>query len=117
MIPADPAIAASRRTDDLPALTIFRWTTGGTYKRGFDPGVSPTIFKAKGLRFFFFSREEERMHVHVLGEEGEAKIWVDPQIEVARNHRLSDKTLATALELIREREDEIRRAWDQHFRS
>ncbi len=48
--------------------------------------MSPTIFRARGLRFFFFSREEERMHVHVLGEEGEAKIWIDPQIEVARSH-------------------------------
>jgi hypothetical protein len=37
--------------------------------------MSPTIFRAKGLRFFFFSREEERMHV--LGEEGEAKIWIE----------------------------------------
>jgi len=78
--------------------------------------MSPTIFKERGLRFFFFSREEGRMHVHVLGEEGEAKIWIDPRIEVARNHRLSQQTLATALELIRKREDEIRRAWNQHFR-
>jgi hypothetical protein len=79
--------------------------------------VSPTIFRAKGLRFFFFSREEDRMHVHVLGNEGEAKIWLDPEIEVARNHRLSHRTLATALDLIREREDEIRRVWNEHFGS
>lgn len=67
------------------------------------------------MRFFFFSREEERIHVHVLGEEGEAKVWIEPRIELARNHRLSGKTLATALDLITEREDEIRRAWDAHF--
>ena len=77
--------------------------------------MSPTIFRAAGLRFFFFSREEERIHVHVLGEEGEAKVWVEPQIELARNHGLSSKTLATALDLIEEREDEIRKAWDEHF--
>ena len=77
--------------------------------------MSPTIFRAKGLRFFFFSREEERIHVHVVGEEGEAKVWMDPRIEVARNHRLSDRTLSTALELIEERKDEIRKAWNDHF--
>ncbi len=55
------------------------------------------------------------MHVHVLGEEGEAKIWIEPEIEVARSHGLSDRTLGTALGLVREREDEIRRAWNQHF--
>jgi len=27
--------------------------------------MSPTIFREKGLRFFFFSREEARLHVHV----------------------------------------------------
>jgi hypothetical protein len=77
--------------------------------------VSPTIFRAAGLRFFFFSREDERIHVHVLGEEGEAKVWIEPRIELTRNHGLGGKTLATALDLITEREDEIRRAWDEQF--
>ena len=77
--------------------------------------MSPTIFRARGLRFFFFSREEERMHVHVLGEEGEAKIWIEPKTEIARSHGLGDRTLEIALGLVREREDEIRRAWYQHF--
>jgi hypothetical protein len=73
------------------------------------------VFRAKGLRFFFFSREEERTHVHVLGAEGEAKVWIEPRIELAGNHGLSEKTLATAMDLITEREDEIRRAWNKHF--
>lgn len=67
------------------------------------------------MRFFFFSREEERMHVHVLGEEGEAKIWIEPRLEVARSHRLGERTLGTALDLVKEREDEIRTAWYEHF--
>lgn len=77
--------------------------------------MSPTIFRAKGLRFFFFSREEQRMHVHVFGTEGQAKVWIEPAIEVASNDGLRDKTLGTALGLIREREDEIRTAWQRHF--
>lgn len=76
--------------------------------------MSPTIFRVKGLRFFFFSREEERMHVHVQGEEGEAKIWIEPRIEVAR-YGLSRKTLRLALKIVRERENEIREAWEEHF--
>lgn len=58
----------------------------------FAPRMSPTIFKAQGLRFHFFSREEERMHIHVLGDEGEAKVWMEPRIEVAGGSRLSRKT-------------------------
>lgn len=77
--------------------------------------MSPTIFRARGLRFFFFSREEPRMHVHVLGARGEAKIWMEPRIEVARAHGLGERTLAIALELTRERADEIRQAWREHF--
>jgi hypothetical protein len=36
--------------------------------------MAPTIFRAHGFRFFFFSREEPRMHVHVNHAEGEAKL-------------------------------------------
>jgi Domain of unknown function (DUF4160) len=79
--------------------------------------MSPTIFRARGLRFFFFSREERRLHIHVVGAEGEAKIWIEPRIEVARSYGLSDRTLTIVLDLIREREDDIRRAWDRHFGS
>jgi hypothetical protein len=32
--------------------------------------MSPTVFKEKGYRFFFFSREEEQMHVYVVSGDG-----------------------------------------------
>ncbi|HSL82925.1 MAG TPA: DUF4160 domain-containing protein [Thermoanaerobaculia bacterium] len=53
--------------------------------------------RARGLRFFFFSREEERMHVHVSGEGGQGKIWVEPRIEVARANALSQSSSGPAL--------------------
>ncbi len=28
--------------------------------------MSPTVFRERGYRFYFFSREEPRMHVHVI---------------------------------------------------
>jgi hypothetical protein len=77
--------------------------------------MSPTIFRARGLRFFFFSREEPRLHVHVQGSEGEAKFWVDPKIELAQNYGMSRRSIASALRLIREHEHEIRAAWQAHF--
>ena len=78
--------------------------------------MSPTIFKEKGLRFYFFSREEARPHVHVQGQRGEAKFWLDPSIELAQNLGLSQASIRTALRVIQEREDEIRAAWKAHFR-
>ena len=57
--------------------------------------MSPTVFKESGYRFFFFSREEERMHVHVISGDGEAKYWLEPEIELAKNHRYSKKAAKT----------------------
>ena len=78
--------------------------------------MSPTIFKASGLRFYFFTREEERPHVHVQGSRGEAKFWLEPEIELAQDYGLGRRSVTTALRLIREHENEIRAAWKKHFR-
>jgi hypothetical protein len=77
--------------------------------------VTPTVFRAGPFRVFLFSREEQRMHVHVATTEGEAKIWMEPEIEVARNHGLAAYDLGNALKLVIERQQEIRDAWQAHF--
>jgi hypothetical protein len=82
----------------------------------YDP-MSPTVFRAGKFRFYFFSREESRMHVHVHAPSGEAKFWIEPQIELAVNYGLPGKQVNTALRLVQEHEDEIRRAWQAHFGS
>jgi hypothetical protein len=46
--------------------------------------VSPTIFRNGPYRFYFFSREELRMHVHVQCPDGEAKFWLEPVISLAQ---------------------------------
>lgn len=77
--------------------------------------MSPTVFRAQGFRFYFFSREEPRLHVHAQHANGEAKFWLDPAIELAQNYGLRPPDLGTAEQLIREHEDEIREAWRKHF--
>lgn len=78
--------------------------------------MSPTVFREKGYRFFFFSREEKRMHVHVECEDGEAKFWLDPDIILARSHGLSKKQETAILKILKERKDDITKAWEKHFR-
>jgi hypothetical protein len=34
--------------------------------------MSPSTFRAKGYRFYLLSNEEERIHIHVTCENGEA---------------------------------------------
>ena len=79
--------------------------------------MSPTVFREAGFRFYFFSREEPRMHVHVHCADGEAKFWIEPQIEPAQNTGLSERRLIAAQTLVEAHADEIRRAWHQHFKS
>ena len=79
--------------------------------------MSPTIFRAKGFRFFFFSREESRIHVHVYYGGGEAKFWVEPKVKLAQNYGLTEKDLKQAQTLIEEHIDEIKAAWKKHFAS
>lgn len=77
--------------------------------------MSPTVFREKGYRFFFFSREEKRMHVHVVSGVGEAKFWLEPQIELAKNHQYSRTQLKQIESLIEGHYDELISAWKQHF--
>jgi len=77
--------------------------------------VSPTVFRTGPFRFYFFSREEARPHVHVQTSDGEVKFWISPEIEVARNYGLSGKDLRKIRELVEEHEDEIRSAWHDRF--
>jgi hypothetical protein len=79
--------------------------------------MSPTIFREAGYRFYFFSREEPRMHVHVHCADGEAKFWLEPRIELAQNTGMKERQLRVAQALVEAHVDEIRRAWQQHFGS
>ena len=77
--------------------------------------MSPTVFRERGYRFYFFSREEPRMHVHIHCGDGEAKFWLEPQIELARNYRLSRPRLREIEQIIEEHYDELRTAWHDRF--
>ncbi|MEK7748059.1 MAG: DUF4160 domain-containing protein [Nitrospirota bacterium] len=57
------------------------------------------------------------MHVHVHSSLGEAKFWLEPRIELAKNYGLNARQVNAALKLVEERADEIRKAWKTHFAS
>ena len=79
--------------------------------------MSPTVFRERGYRFYFFSREEPRIHVHVYHSNGEAKFWLEPAIELAQNYGLSAQELREIESLVLLREQEIKNAWRRHFSS
>ena len=79
--------------------------------------MSPTVFRHKGYRFYFFSREETRMHVHASASKGEGKFWIEPEIELAMNAGLTKRDIANIIEIIREKKYEIINGWKEHFKS
>ena len=78
--------------------------------------MSPTVFRWKGYRVFFFSREEERAHVHVQCADGEAKFWLEPDVTLAQNYGLSAVQISEIVRSLKEHKNEINDAWREHFR-
>lgn len=55
------------------------------------------------------------MHVHAQSQDGEAKFWLEPQIELARNYRLKRAQLGEIERIIEAHYDEFVAAWRKHF--
>ncbi|MEY3370403.1 MAG: hypothetical protein RLZZ361_1073 [Cyanobacteriota bacterium] len=79
--------------------------------------MSPTVFIYKRYRFFFFSREEARMHIHITSPDGEAKFWIEPVVALADYYSFSEKQLSEIQKVIEERKNEIKKAWKIHFKN
>jgi hypothetical protein len=78
--------------------------------------MSPTVFSYKRFRFFFFSREENRMHIHIECEDGEAKFWIEPVVALADYSGVNKRTLNELQTIVEERSGEITKAWKKHFK-
>ncbi|MFZ4616016.1 MAG: DUF4160 domain-containing protein [Rectinemataceae bacterium] len=75
--------------------------------------MSPTVFREGPLRFYFFSREETR--VHVLGPTGEAKFQLTPTVSCASHSGLADREVAEISRIVVARKEEIFDAWHRNF--
>ncbi len=79
--------------------------------------MSPTIFREGPYRFYFFSREESRIHVHVASGDGEAKFWLSPGDRTSGGLRSAGAGNLKLVTIIRNHEQQIRAAWVTHFGS
>ncbi|MFT3975238.1 MAG: DUF4160 domain-containing protein [Amaricoccus sp.] len=78
----------------------------------------PTIFRYDGFRFFFYSNEgdpREPMHVHVLKDGCEVKVWLDPEVSVAASRGFDARTIQRLRAVVIERRAVIERAWFEYF--
>ena len=78
--------------------------------------MSPIFLNEKGYRFFTWSKEEERKHIHVVKEDKQCKFWLEPIIEVAENNGFREFELNEILKIITKNESEFKNKWDKRFR-
>ena len=80
--------------------------------------MAPTIVRDGQFRLFFFSREETRIHVHVVHVahvDGEAKFWLTPQVGLANHTGLSVTQIRQAQVVVNAHLKDIHDAWNHHF--
>jgi hypothetical protein len=75
----------------------------------------PTVFRAKGYRFFFVMADlGEPFHVHAVRENCIAKFWLDP-IRLASNKGFRDHDLNEIARIIANHMALIRRRWNERL--
>ncbi len=76
----------------------------------------PELFRMYGFLFMFFSHEHEPMHVHVIGNEGEAKYsWDGKQFVLERARNMKTNDLRKIKKAINANSDIIVKRWMELF--
>jgi hypothetical protein len=73
----------------------------------------PTLLNQNGLKFFFYANEHEPKHIHVMKNDGFAKVELG-SLDVVQNF-LNPKDLKRALKIIKENQEKFERIWDEWF--
>ena len=64
--------------------------------------MSPKFDDIKEYRFYIHSNEESRPHVHVRSEKKKAKVWLEPEIQLAENNGFSQKKINEIIKIVEE---------------
>ena len=78
----------------------------------------PTVFRYKGIRFFFFSNEgagREPPHIHARGHGNDAKLWLRPFVRFAYCHGFDSREQNELLRVVTERRAQIESTWNEYF--
>ena len=77
----------------------------------------PTVLRKNGFRFFFYSNEgTEPAHIHIVGRNGELKVWMNP-VAIAKTYNLSPKDQKEAIKIVLENRQLILDKWEEWHES
>lgn len=76
----------------------------------------PEIMRLFGMRFFFYSREHEPIHVHVRNADGKAKFAISPDgVVLVSNDGIKMKDIRAAEMILEENKELAIQKWNEHF--
>ena len=77
--------------------------------------MSPIFKREGGYIFKIYSNEEERMHIHVLFDGNEAKFWLEPQVELAKNTGIPVHEINKIKKIVLSNADRFKEQFKQHI--
>ncbi|MDR1887543.1 MAG: DUF4160 domain-containing protein [Prevotellaceae bacterium] len=75
----------------------------------------PTLLILFGLRFYFYLRDHEPVHIHVEKGDCEAKFEIETEVVLIYNHGLKANELRLAESIIEENKDNFIAEWKKTF--
>ena len=77
----------------------------------------PTVLNLLGMKFYYWSREHEPVHIHVKKGDAEARFTIEPDIELIANMGLKPHELAIAEEVIKDNREYMIEHWKLFFKN
>lgn len=75
----------------------------------------PTLLILFGLRFYFYTREHEPIHVHVKSSEGIAKFIIENEVVLVDNKGVKAKDIKLAESILEENKENFQEEWKKIF--
>ena len=77
--------------------------------------MSPVFKRDNEYTFKIYSNEEERMHIHVIYDGKEAKFWLEPEVELAKNTGIPEHKLNEIKKLVEKYADSFKEQFRNHI--
>lgn len=75
----------------------------------------PTLLILFGLRFYFYTRDHEPIHVHVKSSDGIAKFEIENEVILVENKGVKAKDIKLAESILEENKENFREEWRKTF--
>lgn len=82
--------------------------------------MSPVVFRLNGVKFHFYANEgnpREPAHIHVESPGAKAKVWLYPEVSIARSFGYTRAEQSWIIRIVEARRGEIEKVWNEFFRT